>query len=64
MRRLLVIPFDRTFRREEADPHLFPRIWASELPGILNHFLAGLRRVFQRGWQVQPREVVQAAKEQ
>jgi hypothetical protein len=43
---------------------LFPRIWVQELPGILNHFLAGWRRLQQRGCFELPREagaVYQAA---
>jgi P4 family phage/plasmid primase-like protien len=49
-RRLMVIPFDRTFRTN-ADPDLFPKIWASELPGILNRALRGLRRLARRNWR-------------
>jgi putative DNA primase/helicase len=64
LRRLVVVPFDRTFAEDEEDRHLFPRIWASELPGILNHFLAGLRRVIQRGWHLAPPKAVKAAKEE
>src|SRR5215211_6122138 len=45
LRRLVVFPFDRTFEEHEVDRDLFPRIWASELPGILNRAISGLQRV-------------------
>ncbi len=47
-RRLMVIPFDRTFTEQEDDRGRFDKIWAQELPGILNHALAGLKRVVKR----------------
>lgn len=40
-RRAIVIPFDRQFAEDEADIGLFEKIWASELPGILNRSLEG-----------------------
>jgi putative DNA primase/helicase len=49
-RRLMVIPFDRTFKKD-ADPDLFPKIWATELPGVLNRALRGLRRLQKRDWR-------------
>src|SRR3954471_7151359 len=51
MRRLLVVPFDRSFRGRTADRSLFPKIWTTELPAILNHAIAGLRRVIHRGYR-------------
>ena len=39
-RRLMVIPFDRTFTKMDKDPELFDRIVANELPGVLNRALA------------------------
>jgi P4 family phage/plasmid primase-like protien len=48
-RRLMVIPFDRTFTDKDRDSGLFERIWANELPGVLNRALAGYRRVLKRG---------------
>ena len=51
LRRLMVIPFQRTFTDEDKDPQLFDRIWASELPGILNHALKGLQRLVRRGFR-------------
>jgi putative DNA primase/helicase len=50
-RRLMVIPFDRTFTDEDRDPTLFPRIWARELSGVLNRALAGYKRVVKRNFQ-------------
>ena len=49
MRRLMVIPFDRTFTEETRDPDLFERIWKNELPGVLNRALAGYQRLLKRG---------------
>lgn len=48
-RRANVIPFKRQFSPEEVDRGLFPRIWANELPGILNRALQGLQRLRVRG---------------
>jgi P4 family phage/plasmid primase-like protien len=47
-RRLQVIPFDRIFTREDKDATLFERIWATELPGILNRFLHGYQELVAR----------------
>jgi hypothetical protein len=41
LRRLQVIPFDRTFTGDDKDSGLFDRIWADELPGVLNRALRG-----------------------
>jgi putative DNA primase/helicase len=49
LRRLMVIPFDRRFTDEDRDPDLFERIWAQELPGVLNRALAGYKRLLERG---------------
>ena len=48
LRRLMVIPFERRFTDEDRDPDLFSRIWARELPGVLNRALRGYRRVLKR----------------
>jgi putative DNA primase/helicase len=48
-RRAMVIPFDRKFGPHEADKDLFPKIWATELPSVLNRALEGLARLRQRG---------------
>lgn len=50
-RRLIVIPFERSFRDRAADTGLFERIWNSEMSGIVNLYLQGLSRVAARGWQ-------------
>ena len=49
IRRLMVVPFERRFTDKDKDPNLFERIWAQELPGVLNHALAGYKRLFERG---------------
>jgi putative DNA primase/helicase len=49
LRRLMVIPFDRRFTDEDRDRDLFERIWAQELPGVLNRALAGYKRLLKRG---------------
>jgi putative DNA primase/helicase len=48
-RRLIVIPFDRTFTDTDKDPDLFDRILATELPGVLNRALEGYRRLLVWG---------------
>jgi putative DNA primase/helicase len=62
-RRAQVIPFDRIFSKSEADKEIFPKIWASELPGILNRALEGLARLRQRGDFMPPLDCVRAAHE-
>ena len=47
-RRLMVLPFDRTFR-DDADPTRFPTIWKTEMAGVLNRSIDGLQRLLQRG---------------
>jgi putative DNA primase/helicase len=49
VRRLMVIPFDRTFTEDEKDRDLFDRIWANELSGVLNRALRGHQRLLERG---------------
>jgi P4 family phage/plasmid primase-like protien len=51
LRRLQVVPFAKTFLQSEKDPTLFERIWATELPGVLNRAIAGLGRLRGRGSQ-------------
>jgi putative DNA primase/helicase len=48
MRRLHVVPFDRTFEKGEIDRHLFDRIIKNELSGLLNRALKGWKRLKQR----------------
>jgi putative DNA primase/helicase len=62
-RRAMVIPFKRKFSQVEADSDLFPNIWKTELPGILNRALEGWARVRERGHFVPPADCVVAAKE-
>jgi P4 family phage/plasmid primase-like protien len=61
VRRLMVVPFDRTFTEQEKDPDLFKRIWAEELPGVLNRALAGYRRLLERGSKFKRPAAVTAA---
>jgi len=48
VRRAMILPFDRVFGAGEANPKLFPAIWESELPGVLNRSLEGLKRLRKR----------------
>ena len=48
MRRLHVVPFDRTFEESEIDRHLFDRIIQNELSGVLNRALKGWKRLKRR----------------
>ncbi len=47
-RRLLVIPFERTFEQHEIKVGLFDEIWEQEASGILNQIVAGFSRVRKR----------------
>ncbi len=49
MRRLIVVPFQKQFSKEEQDRTLFPRIVATELSGVLNHALRAWSRLQKRG---------------
>ncbi len=49
MRRLYVIPFDRTFEDSEIDRSLFDRIIKNELPGVLIRALRGWMHLKKRG---------------
>lgn len=60
-RRLMVIPFDRTFTPQEDERDRFDKIWAQELPGILNLALGGLKRVVKRGLKFDYPEDVKTA---
>ncbi|MBN1279719.1 MAG: DNA primase [Chlorobiaceae bacterium] len=48
-RRFLIIPFTVTIPEAEQDKGLAGKIIASELPGVLNWALEGLRRLLQQG---------------
>lgn len=62
-RRLMVIPFDRTFTEEEKDDELFKTIWSDEMSGVLNRAIKGLQRVLARGMRFKPPKAVIAAKD-
>ncbi|MHC2275410.1 putative DNA primase/helicase [Bradyrhizobium diazoefficiens] len=62
-RRLMVIPFDRTFTEEEKDDELFLSIWKDEMSGVLNRAIEGLQRVLNRGMRFKPPKAVRAAAE-
>ena len=47
-RRLMVVPFDHRFTEADLDKSLFVKIWASEMPGILNKAIKGLKRIITR----------------
>ena len=61
LRRLQVIPFDRTFTGDAKDATLFDRIWATELPGVLNRALRGYRRLLERNSSFKIPDAVQKA---
>jgi P4 family phage/plasmid primase-like protien len=48
MRRLHVLPFDRTFAKADTDTDLFDRIIKNELSGVLNRALEGWSRLKRR----------------
>jgi putative DNA primase/helicase len=48
MRRLQVVPFNRTFTGDDKDTTLFDRIWTGELSGVLNRALRGYQRLLAR----------------
>ncbi len=60
-RRLMVIPFDRTFSEEEKDDGLFKTIWRDEMSGVLNRAIRGLQRVLARGMRFKHPKAVSAA---
>ena len=61
-RRLIAVPFDRSFAPEEDDKGLFQAIWATEMSGILNRYIAGLQRLIRRDWSFAPPAASMAAK--
>ncbi len=44
-RRFLIIPFEQTISQEEKDPDLAQKITATELPGVMNRVLEGMKRL-------------------
>lgn len=47
-RRFLIVPFNQTIPEDEQDPELAKKIIASELSGVFNWLLDGLRRVLSQ----------------
>ncbi len=48
-RRMMVVPFLRTFRKKDIKTDLFDEIWETEASGILNHAVMGFQRLKRRG---------------
>jgi putative DNA primase/helicase len=48
-RRLVVLPFNRTFVEAEQEPELARRIIDTELPAVVSWFLLGAQRVLAQG---------------
>jgi putative DNA primase/helicase len=48
-RRLLIVPFERTISDKDKDPKLAQKIAATELAGVFNWILDGLRRLQIQG---------------
>ena len=49
LRRLHLFKFDTSFLGDKQDPDRFSKIWTTEMPGILNLFIDGYRRLMKRG---------------
>lgn len=62
-RRILVIPFARTFEKEEIKVGLFEEIWRDEASGILNHIVRGFQRLRQRERFQEPLDCLKAKEE-
>lgn len=62
-RRLLVIPFNRTFKGSEMKVGLFDDIWEQEASGILNQTIAGFSRLKKRGRFHEPLDCINAKDE-
>jgi P4 family phage/plasmid primase-like protien len=62
-RRLMAVPFKRTFEPHEIEPGLFDAIWEAESSGILNHVVAGFSRLKKRGRFEEPEDCIKAKKE-
>lgn len=57
LRRLHLFKFDTSFLGDKQDPERFTKIWATEMPGILNRFIEGYRRLISRGYFRRPDEM-------
>ena len=62
IRRLKVVPFNRMFKEKEIDRHLFERIAATELSGVLNRALEGWARLQSQGHFTKSIDVLAANK--
>lgn len=58
-RRFLIVPFDVTIPENEQDKELSRKIIESELPGVLNWVLAGLKRLLMQKNFTQSEAVIQ-----
>jgi len=64
-RRLIIIPFPRTFDESQADPDLFEKITRpEELSGILNWAIEGLKRLIQNHFKFSYSKTVEEIMEQ
>lgn len=61
-RRVLILPFDRTFTSEEQDKDL-PKKLSQELSGILNWSIAGLERLIYNDFQFTLSDSMKSSKE-
>lgn len=59
-RKLMIIPFKRTFKPEERNVNLTNEL-IDELPGILNWALIGLKRLQENNYQFSPCEMIEKA---
>jgi P4 family phage/plasmid primase-like protien len=62
-RRLLIVPFNRTFSKDERDPRLIDKL-KMELPGILNFALEGLKRLRKNNYEFSSSKAVDEAVEE
>lgn len=62
-RRMMVVPFKRTFEKHEIKPGLFDEIWKTEASGILNHAISGFQRLKIRGRFLEPAACERAKEE-
>jgi putative DNA primase/helicase len=62
-RRIMIIPFDRTFKKSEIDATLWPTIQETEMSGVLNRLVGGYQRLRARKSRFKEPEAVRQAKE-
>lgn len=63
LRRAYIVPFKKTFTKEEMDIDLFDKVAKLELSGILNRAIDGLTRLRKRGNFKEPRPCIEAKSE-